>query len=439
MLIEVLSRLDLKTLLQCKTVSKSWHALISNPILIKSHLNRARNNVADNPTVSTLIVRLDFPEEADSFSLYQLGDGCDNYVHHLGFPYLKDDYPFTPPSLLIGCVYGIVYACVDPCVDIDANWCESTANKLSDIYIWNPATKQSKLIPPHNTVYDCDHMARVVFGFGFDSIEFDFKVVRVLSKDIFPEVYSLNRNVWRKIEAKLSDLPNRNIFEICLHGFLFTIGNNGMMAFDLNKEVFICDIQLPVRSNDVCIAEFYDSVAVIILSFKEKWDGIKLWTLNDEACLGGVGVKASWTMMLTIDAGERCEWVYGIFKSVEFLLVSGDWFSYNLDKKEGRYIDTNPFFDFDKVFEYTESLLPVAGSKLVNWSGKDDNEENSTDSEEVSEGSSVDSEDDDERSSVGVGSEDDNEESTGGSEDDEESSRDSEDDNEEKSADSGDD
>ncbi|KAK1386379.1 hypothetical protein POM88_024114 [Heracleum sosnowskyi] len=178
---------------------------------------------------------------------------------------------------------------------------------------------------------------------------------------------------------------------------------------------------------------------MLSLRYTQDFVQFKLWTLNDEACLGGVGVKASWTMMLTIDAGERCEWVYGIFKSVEFLLVSGDWFSYNLDKKEGRYIDTNPFFDFDKVFEYTESLLPVAGSKLVNWSGKDDNEENSTDSEEVSEESSVGSEDDDERSSVGVGSEDDNEESTGGSEDDEESSRDSEDDNEEKSADSGDD
>ncbi|KAK1386385.1 F-box domain-containing protein [Heracleum sosnowskyi] len=416
LLIEVLSRLDVKTLLQCKSVSKAWYSLISTPIFIKSHLNRTLNG-ADNLTATLIVRRMN--KKHGSFSLFQLG-GCDDLVANLDFPYSKGDYVFTPPSMVIGCVCGIV------CVCIDAN------QERTDIYIWNPAIKQSKLIPAHTL-----HPTRA-FGFGFDPIDFDFKVVRVLSKAIFPEVYSLNRNVWRKIETKLSDTPNREIFEIFLHGFLFAIGLNGMMmAFDLNREVFVCDIELPARSDDACLSDFKDSIAVILSNFDD--DMINLWTLDDEACLRGVGVEASWTMMLTIDVGVRVDWVYGIFNSVEFLLESGDCFSYNLDKKVGRYIDTNPFFDFVDLFKYTESLVPVAGSKLVNWSDDvDDNEESSTDSEEVSEESSVDLEDGNERSSVGIGSEDDNEKSTVGLEDDEESSGDFVDANEEKSADSGD-
>ncbi|KAK1386368.1 F-box domain-containing protein [Heracleum sosnowskyi] len=424
LLIEVLSRLDVKTLLQCKSVSKPWYSLISTPVFMKSHLNRALNG-ADNQTANLIVRRRN--KKHGSFSLFQLG-GCDELVANLDFPYSKGDYVFTPPSMVIGCVCGIVCVYV---ASVDAN----QVKERTDIYIWNPAIKQSKLIPAHTFHHD---NATRAFGFGYDPIDFDFKVVRVLSKAIFPEVYSLNRNVWRKIETKLSDTPNREIFEIFLHGFLFTIGLNGMMmAFDLNREVFVCDIELPARSDDACLADFKDSIAVILSNFGE--DMINLWTLDDEACLRGVGVEASWTMMLTIDVGVRVDWVYGIFNTFELLLSSGDWFSYNLDKKVGRYLGTDAFFDCVEVFKYTESLVPVAGSKLVNWSDDvDDNEESSTDSEEVSEESSVDLEDGNERSSVGIGSEDDNEKSTVGLEDDEESSGDFEDANEEISADSGD-
>ncbi|KAK1386380.1 hypothetical protein POM88_024115 [Heracleum sosnowskyi] len=282
LLIEVLSRLDVRTLLVCKAVSKTWHSLISSPTLVKCHLSRAITSSSSEDNKETaLIVRLFNNEEDNSFSLYHLG-GCDDNVAHLISSY---------------------WLCL-------RNW------------------------------------------FGFDPIDFDFKVVRVLSKDMFPEVYSLNKNVWHNIETRLSDIPYRHRIETCLHGFLFAIGHNGMMAFDLNKEVFICDISLPVPSNDTCVTDFKDSVAVIIFNFSEKVDRIKLWTLDDEACLRGVGVKASWTMMLTIDVGVRVDWVYGIFNSVELLLASGEWFLYNLDKKVGRYIDTDLFFDFHEVFKY---------------------------------------------------------------------------------------
>lgn len=72
-LIEVLSRLDVKTLLQCTAVSKTWYSLISNPTFIKTHLTRTISTY--NKT--TLIVRLfkdesplDCPQEDGSYSLF---------------------------------------------------------------------------------------------------------------------------------------------------------------------------------------------------------------------------------------------------------------------------------------------------------------------------------------------------------------------------------
>lgn len=60
--------------------------------------------------------------------------------------------------------------------------------------------------------------------------------------------------------------------------------------------------------------------------------------------------------MLSIDVGVEFEWVFDLFNSLQFLLLTQEWFSYTYDKKVVTYIDTNPSFDFNEVFKYTESL-----------------------------------------------------------------------------------
>ncbi|XP_017251403.1 F-box protein At1g30790-like [Daucus carota subsp. sativus] len=411
LLTEVLSRLPVKYLLQCKAVSKPWYSLISSPNFIKSHYQRHAitiNRAVDdnNEQAPTLIVRLfkgedldDHPEEDGSYSLYRLG-ATDNYIAKLNFPFSRGDYPFTPPSILVGCVCGIVCVCVDPSASIDANYFFPTADKATDIYIWNPTARQSKLIPSH-ALYNCDD--KVALGFGFDPVDFDFKVVRVVSRTVFPEVYSAERDTWRNevysaerdtwrnIETKLIDIPYNCRFDICLHGFLFATGYSGMVAFNLNKEVFICDIKLPINCKgprkcyDARIVDFKDSIAVMFSNDEELRSGkINLWILDDEACLRGGGVEASWTFMLNIDVGKQLGYLKGLFNNVEFLLIYGEWISYNYDRKVVRYIRTYPLFDYDDVFKYTESqqMLLVTGSKMVNWSD-DKDVESSVDLEEM--------------------------------------------------------
>nr|XP_017232458.1 PREDICTED: putative F-box protein At4g21240 isoform X2 [Daucus carota subsp. sativus]XP_017232537.1 PREDICTED: putative F-box protein At4g21240 isoform X2 [Daucus carota subsp. sativus] len=409
LLIEVLSRLRVKPLLRCKSVSKSWYALISSPNFIKSHLQRAITSCAvDDEDENNLIVhyhrhwdRLEYKEADGSFKLFNLGIGYT--TTNLKFPYPQGEYPIDPPSLLVGFVCGIACVCVDDSDDFN-KFFVPTANLPSNIYLWNPAIKQSKLIRPH-TIH-ADDKTEVALGFGFDPIDFDFKVVRVardISSAILPEVYSTNKDAWRNIDSNLTDVPYSRSLQICLHGFLLTTGNNGMIAFDLNKEVFVCDIKLPVNISggghrflyDARVVVFKDSVAFITSTFS-KPHRMNLWTLDDEACLRGGGVQASWTLKLNIGLDEDFYYFQGLYNSIDLLfLYMGKCFLYNLDMNLSRYKYPREFSYFEEdAFKYSESLLSFAGSIPVNWpADKEDNYESEVDLEDCNYDSEVDLED----------------------------------------------
>lgn len=95
---------------------------------------------------------------------------------------------------------------------------------------------------------------------------------------------------------------------------------------------------------------------------------INLWTLDDIACLrvGGVGVQASWTLMLSIDANVPYS-ICTCFKNGDLLLMFDHvkWFSYNSDKKEAKEVPV-PVYQ-GNICKYTETLVSVTGFKQVKW------------------------------------------------------------------------
>ncbi|KAK1380041.1 hypothetical protein POM88_026785 [Heracleum sosnowskyi] len=101
------------------------------------------------------------------------------------------------------------------------------------------------------------------------------------------------------------------------------------MAFNLNKEVLIFDINLPVSCFDdarihirTCITDFKDTVAVIIsILIKSK---INLWILDDEKhvfVVVLVELKHHGQKVLSIDAGVPLDFVEGVFNNVQPLLL----------------------------------------------------------------------------------------------------------------------
>ncbi|KAK1362936.1 F-box domain-containing protein [Heracleum sosnowskyi] len=374
LLTEVFSRLDVKSLLISKAVSKTWCSLISSPCFIKSHYQRAVARCCKED--ETLIVRhclaeyvAEDEENEVQFSLLQLNSG-QNMLPDLKNPYPQGKYPVEPYCELIGCHFGIV--CVSVSISVSDFSRKSSARNQTDIYLWNPATRQSKLIPSQEYYWDRD-----TIGFGFDDIGNDFKIVRVVASPHLRGygfyVYSANTNMWRTFENHTIHDASSFVFELHLRGVLYCRNYCSMVAFNLNREQFGCLVQLPYSSldggimYDSCITDFQGSIAVITPlnrgAFSKNFD---LWTLNNDSCLFDGEVEASWNIMFRIEVGVPVGYVEGYFNRGDFLCHFDDpgWFVYNSEKKVVTYVPT--YIIPTQVSKYTESLISIAGSTPVN-------------------------------------------------------------------------
>ncbi|XP_074348663.1 F-box protein CPR1-like [Apium graveolens] len=361
---EILIRLPVKSILRCQLVSKTWFSLISNPNFVKSQLLQS---IASSQANQTLVLNT---EESDS-SILLFHVNSRQIVADLNFPYSQGEFESVPDCIIVGSANGIV--CVSVAVSetpLDHNWLFSSfANRKTNTYLWNPATKQSKVVPSFSISHD---IRREALGFGFDPIDNDFKIVRVVSPPFSAEVYSSNRNVWQMVPKPL-DIPYDDFFDVCVNGFLCCTGMYGMMAFDLNKEVLNCAIKFPVCTFDARIIEFNYTIACIISMRGTSNDKINMWTLDDEACLRGGGVEASWTLMFTVGLDLSVQYVYSYFRTGDLLLRTDDdeWLLYDSDKKKARVVPISVYMH--QIYKYTESLVSVPGFKQVNWNAGEDN------------------------------------------------------------------
>nr|XP_017239970.1 PREDICTED: F-box/kelch-repeat protein At3g23880-like [Daucus carota subsp. sativus] len=152
---EILPRLSVKSLSQYKSVCKSWNLRISTDHnFIKSQLHHSDLSRA------SLILHQEV--------------GHENYFN----------------SYIVGCINGLV------CV---FRW-HADASKELEIAVWNPATNLCLVIPPlpKRSVRRCN----VISGFGYDSVENDFKVMYgslIEEKPLAVDVYSCKAACWKKI------------------------------------------------------------------------------------------------------------------------------------------------------------------------------------------------------------------------------------------------
>lgn len=345
---EILLRLPVKSLLRFKSVSKYWFSLIANPSFVKSHLSITR------PGDDETLIVLKKPNDV-SFSLLDLGS-C-KIMADLKSPFSQREIPTGKPYLaIVGSVRGIV--CVSTCEYDFSTKCT---------YLWNPTTKMSKLIPPptkhahgitrryHKKPYYCVH-----FGFGFDPIDNDFKVVSWFCH----KVYSTNMNAWRTIPSNSLNYPFPFDCVVCVNRFLCWTSFDNIVALNLNKEVFSSS-KLPNGFKHGTIADFNNSIVVIIDTDREcKLGKFGLWMLDDVECLGGGGgAEASWTLMLNINADipMSIDYVHHYFNRGNLLVSLGRIvFLYNTDKKEYKELPVVSKC-WGHMFKYKESLVSITG------------------------------------------------------------------------------
>ncbi|THF96056.1 F-box/kelch-repeat protein At3g23880-like [Camellia sinensis] len=190
-IVEFLSRLPVKSLLQFRSVCKSWLSLISNPQFVKTHLSIASK--IDDCTNQRLLLSSICPHfDLKSCSLYSvLYEQSDNAV--------ELDYPLKDPHhsvWIVGSCNGLV------CIAIEED----------SIFLWNPSTRKSKKLP--NSGIRMRYGCFIIYGFGYDESIDDYKVVGIFcvfgsggSYENEVKVYALRTDSWRRIQDFPCGIP----------------------------------------------------------------------------------------------------------------------------------------------------------------------------------------------------------------------------------------
>nr|XP_017255439.1 PREDICTED: putative F-box protein At3g10240 [Daucus carota subsp. sativus] len=418
---EILVRVPVKSLIQFQLVSKTWLSLIKDPVFVKAQLRRAIRSGSDETlmlvryscSTSTesaklklslfdvdskqIVSEIKYPYSQGEYKLSLFDVDSRQIVSETRYPYSQGESRSVPRLTLVGSANGIV------CLVLF-----ETSHLINRFFLWNPATRQSLIVVPGRGL-----SKPRALGFGYDPVDEDYKIVRVVSGPCLPaEVFSANRNVWREVPDPI-DGPDDFLsghFNVCVNGFLCVIDKGvGMMVFDLNKEVMNCAIKLPVvavggvgDNDDDYDEEYYDaqpetriieldkSIAVITL-WADALNGdsggrlnkkINMWMLDDDACLKGGGVEASWTIMFSIDLAMPAVLYNGYFSNGELLLLIRNhddrmWISCDADKKEAKIarVEMADHLYTHRLARYTESLVSLPGFKQIkDWNGRDDDD-----------------------------------------------------------------
>ncbi|XP_059436437.1 F-box protein CPR1-like [Corylus avellana] len=310
---EILFRLQVKPLLRFQCVSKPLFALINGPYFINMHLRRSIENNRERTLIAEETPYSNMPR-----------DFCGPHFYALNFsdiPNISDDdldwappvkifQPFSLPTkikldtAIIGCCNGLVCLHTSLCSGLYRN-----INPIdpSETVIWNPLIRKYKKLP-FKPVENSDNY-ELELAFGYDHVNDDYKVLRILKYRNHPQVlrkvdhvYSLRTHSWRIVEDQWLYKE--------LGSFIFSgpVSSNGalhwvvrvegrslstIVAFDLATEKFrVHALPCPLlQSNNICL-DVLRGWLCVCSDYDCRFT--RVWVMKE------YGVVSSWTPLDTL-------------------------------------------------------------------------------------------------------------------------------------------
>ncbi|KAL6195696.1 hypothetical protein ACLB2K_031314 [Fragaria x ananassa] len=178
-IVVILSRLPMKSLLRCRSVCKSWRALISRSDFVNKHLNQAVNRINDTTDCSIRLLFLRnnyFLDKCHPESM--LVDSLKDFIGHTTSKQL--DVPVVL-EIIVGSCNGLI--CLAGC---------------GGVFLWNPCTGEASKLPKQAFIAYWDHM---FYGFGYDSSSEDYKVILGSKSTTKIDVFALKKGSWRNVTS----------------------------------------------------------------------------------------------------------------------------------------------------------------------------------------------------------------------------------------------
>ncbi|KAL6220935.1 hypothetical protein ACLB2K_008688 [Fragaria x ananassa] len=250
---QILHCLPPKAIVKCTLVSKSWMSLIKSTDLIHTHLRRTVQTIHRTGHHLRLLRSVDVEQNhRDMFSLHWESPDFGEYTQlESPFRFITNDKEETIPRFDVDDVVGTYNGLI----------CLADYDFLC--LIWNPSIRKCVVLP-RTTATKKKDLTRVIksFGFGYDSKNKDYKVLRILSDGFREfEVYSLARGTWKS----LSDVP-------------------------IDFMPFHCGVSLEERH--VCVNDALQWCKIV--GQDPTSSGFFMWVMNE------YGVEESWTMLFNV-------------------------------------------------------------------------------------------------------------------------------------------
>ncbi|XP_059653866.1 F-box protein CPR1-like [Cornus florida] len=346
---EILSRLPVKPVLQFRCVSKPWCALIDSPHFIRSHLNRSMKT----NTNRSFIFRAEDLYSVDLDSL--------DHAAELDNPMKNEE-----GTKVVVSFHGLVVL---------------SKPFYQDVTLWNPSTRKHRKLPVSQVEFPRGwrHFNYIVFGLGFDSVNDDYKLVRMVQfvgkddDDSFHsevKVYSLKLNRWRRVQ----DFPYYLAYEassaMTFNGSLHWLVTRKpksdrsilIAAFDLGVEEYRL-VPLPDYMNGDLVMNVDALGGCLCVVCNYYGDQTDIWVMKE------YGVRESWTKLFSVTQSIMISPFFYLMplaysKSGGEVLLQKDnasLFWYDLRKEKVSNIRIHGLKYFVEAYICVESLVPLHG------------------------------------------------------------------------------
>ncbi|XP_059628475.1 F-box/kelch-repeat protein At3g06240-like [Cornus florida] len=335
-LVDILSRLPVKSLCRFKCVSIPWHSLITDPRFVKTHLNR-------NNRCEKIIVNSD--------SLYSVD--CTEASNNHDVTATKLDMPSN-----IHCTY-ILGSCNGLILVADKDQLPK--------FLLNPSTREFKELPKFSI--EPIHYRFRMYGFGYDSSTDEYKVVLVwfswCCSYTHISFYTWRTDSWAFRYVHDFPYEPRVLFSVGVHvnGSLHWLADKCskdspsvklyvICAFDLTREEFR-DLVVPCPSHEPSgLGVLGGCLAMLVCDVGHT----NVWVMKE------YGVTDTWTKFLTINLRSYCRKndFISMVDGVVLLDTNGmELVAYNSEEGESRYVSVHgiPLIKHRAKKTYVESLI----------------------------------------------------------------------------------
>ncbi|KAL7156007.1 hypothetical protein ABFS83_03G113900 [Erythranthe nasuta] len=352
--IDILSRLPIRTIAECKCVCSSWRDLLQTAEFAHTHLSKSVAGLIFGFKWDFLNLKiLEFVDER----------GLDFESHDLHYSLLtkfNSSMGFNQRFELLSSANGLLFT----------RFLNPNPNPL---FICNPITREYIQIPStENSLYR--NPAVITYGFGVSRKTRRYKLVRVLHEyeDYSFEkitnsgchVYTLGTGIWRSVGYAPPFENFKRINGLFLNGNLhwlvdITDASLCIICFDLETEVF--STFSPPRYSEkyaVVISALGDCLCVCDNSSE---DDVVVWLMKE------YGDEKSWTKQFVIrkstefvtdsDSGPATMYPVKVFKDGDILMVCFDMYAICYSNKTKTTIDFDMLGVYDGALGFGAMLL----------------------------------------------------------------------------------